>query len=113
MCAWIVARAWTAPLPTLQILALRRTLEQQCAFALVARQRRRALELGLCFAMSAELHQQIAAHARQQVIVLERRLLPDRIDEIEPGLRAEGERERHRAIEIDDRGGRDLRQRAV
>ena len=48
--------------------------QQQLALARVARERRRALELGARLVEAAELGQQVAAHARQQVVARERRL---------------------------------------
>ena len=51
-----------------------RALEQQLALARVARERRGALELGARLVDAAELGEQVAAHARQQVVALERRL---------------------------------------
>ena len=44
--------------------------EQQLALARVARQRRRPLELGAGLGQAAELGEQVAAHARQQVVAL-------------------------------------------
>src|SRR5262249_46793946 len=85
----------------------------QSPLALVASQRCRAFELGARLLVAAELDQEIAAHARQQMVVLECRLLADRIDEAQARFRAERERERYRAVEIDDRGGRELSKRAV
>ena len=48
-----------------------RAQQRQLAFALVAGQRRGPLELGLRLAIAAQLAQQIAADARQQVIALQ------------------------------------------
>ena len=47
--------------------------------------------------------QEIAAHARQQVIVLQRRFGGQRIDQLKPGLRAHRHRDRDRAVELDHR----------
>ena len=47
--------------------------EEQFALSRVVGQRRRALELGSRFLVAADLDQQVAPHARQQVILLERR----------------------------------------
>ncbi len=49
-------------------VARRRALEQQYALADVARERCRALELRACLGEAAELSQEGAANARQQVI---------------------------------------------
>ena len=51
-----------------------RTLQKQLALARVAGQRRRALELGARLVEPAELVEEVAAHARQQVVAFERRL---------------------------------------
>src|SRR5262245_8718663 len=48
-----------------------RTLQQELALARVARELRRALELHARLGGTAELREQVAAHARQQVIALE------------------------------------------
>ena len=80
--------------------------EQQRAFALVAGHGGGALELDLRLFHAAELGQEIAADARQQVIILQRRFVDQLIDEIQPGLRAEGHRQGDRAVELDDGRGR-------
>src|SRR5438067_12034541 len=65
-----------------------RAIEEQLAFAGVARERCRALELDTRLVETAELGQEIAAHARQEVVGLEQRLGGQRVDEIETGRRA-------------------------
>src|SRR6266849_437650 len=57
------------------------TLEQQLALACVARERCRALELRTGLVEAAELSEEVAAHARQEVVVLEQGLGGQRIDE--------------------------------
>ena len=49
----------------------------------------------------------------QQVVVLERRLIGELIDELEPGLRPESEGIGHRAVELDHRRRRDLAERHI
>src|SRR6185295_16199496 len=56
-----------------------RAIEQQIALADVPGQRRRVLELRLRLAETSQLHQQITAHARQQMVGLECRLRPQLI----------------------------------
>ena len=60
--------------------------EQQFALSCVACERRGAFEFFTGFVGAAELDKQIAAHAREQVIVAQRRLRCERVDELEPGL---------------------------
>src|SRR5256885_2286442 len=55
-------------------VARRGTAEEQGALALVTGERGGALELAARFDAAPELDEQIAAHARQQVVGLERRL---------------------------------------
>ena len=53
--------------------------------------------------MATELGEQVAAHARQQVVAAERRVVDQRIDQLEAGRRSERHADRDRAIQIDDR----------
>src|SRR2546428_11637579 len=46
-------------------------LEKQLTLAGVARKRRRALEFHTCFVVAAELREEVAAYARQEVVALE------------------------------------------
>ena len=62
---------------------------------------------------ASELGKQIAADARQQVIVLEHGLGRQRVDDAQPGLGAEQHGQRHGAVELDDRRRHDLRQLPV
>ena len=62
---------------------------------------------------AAELREQVAAHGRQQVVALERGLGRQRVDDLEPGRRAERHRHRDRAVQLDDRRRRQLGQRVV
>src|ERR1041384_6886798 len=93
--------------------ASRSAVEQQFPLPLVARQLRRALELGARLAEPPQLLQEIAAHARQEMIGLEHRLRRQRIDDLEPGLGPEQHGEGDGAVELDDRRRRDLAERAV
>ena len=52
-------------------------------------------------AEAAELLQQVAAHAGDQVVVRERRLVAQRVDELEPGGRPERHPQRDGAVELD------------
>ena len=69
-----------------------RAREEQRALARVARERGGALELRPRLVDAAELREQVAAHARQQVVVPQRRLVGQRVDELEARLGPE----RHR-----------------
>ena len=51
----------------------------------------------------AELGEQVAAHAREQVVALQRRLVAQRVDDLEPGRRAE--RHRHRDARLSSTTG--------
>src|SRR5262245_59570368 len=67
-----VERAATRSTPLAGARGLRGTCEQQLAFALVARQRGGAFELRAGFGVAAELREEVAAHAREQVVLRER-----------------------------------------
>ena len=83
------------------------TLEQQLALAGVAGQRGGALELVARLLRAADLDEQVAAHARQEMIALERRLGGQRIDEVEAGCGTDGHRYRDGAVQLDDRRRRE------
>src|SRR5690348_11363068 len=78
------------------------TLEQKSALPRVLGERGRALELDARFVESAELHEKIAAHARQKVIGLERPTRDDRVHDVEAACRTERHRYRDRTIQLDD-----------
>src|SRR5688572_24798605 len=78
-------------------------LEQQLPLPRVARQRRRALELRARLIQASQLLEEVPPHARQQMVVLQRRLPLQRVDELETGLWTEGHRDGHRTIQLDDR----------
>src|SRR5205823_998087 len=86
----------------------RGALEQELALACGAGERRGALELRAGLVEAAELHEQIAADARQEVVALERRLRHGPVDDLESGDRSKGHRDGDTAIQLDDRGGCEL-----
>src|SRR3989442_13398317 len=88
-------------------------LEQQRALWGVARERGRALELRPGLAEAAELGEEVAPHARQEVIAREGGLGRERIDDLETSRRTEGHGVRHGAIQLHDGGGRELGQGIV
>ena len=75
----------------------------QVPFLGVAGQRRGPLELRASLVRPSELHQEITAHAWQQVITAQRRLSGQRVDQVEPGLRPGGHRNGHRPVQLDHR----------
>src|ERR687883_1216269 len=113
---------WLGPSPRFLVLRLYSSrssawfsragaLEEQFALADVARERRRPLELRTGLVETAEPGEEVAAHARQKVVALERRLRGQRIDELEAHRRPERHRERDRPIKLHDgrRGNRGAR----
>src|ERR1700674_932709 len=82
-------------------------LEEQFALARVLRERGRALELRAGLLGAAELGEEVASHARQQVIGSERGLRGQRIDELEARAGTDRHRDGDRAVQLDDGGGRD------
>src|SRR5262245_41201187 len=91
----------------------RGTRKEEVALACVARERRRTLALGAGLVEAAESSQQVAAHARQEMIVLQRRFLGQRVDQLEPGSRTVRHPDRDRAIELHDRRWHDPGERIV
>ena len=91
----------------------RGAIEEELLLARVARERGRALEIRARLVEAAELHEEVAAHRRQEMVVLEGRLGGERIDESQPFRRAESHGDGDRAIQLDDGGRRDLRERVV
>src|SRR6266446_4809721 len=75
--------------------------DQQFPFTSVACEAGRALELCARFVHAAELLEEVAAHARQEVVVFERRFGSERIDEFEACGRTEGHGECHGAVQLD------------
>src|SRR5436309_3607874 len=88
-------------------------LEEQLPLPCVAGERCRALALRPCFVETAELRQEIAAHARQEVVAPEGLLRSERIDELEARSWTECHRDRDRTIQLDDGGGREPGERFV
>src|SRR5450432_935115 len=84
-------------------IALRHAPQHQDALARIAGEAGRALELHPGLGEAPELGQEIAPHAGQQVVVLERGLRDQRVGDREPRPRPESHRHRHRAVELDDR----------
>src|SRR5262249_26835157 len=87
--------------------------EEQLPLAFVLHHRRRALEFFARFVASSELREEIAAHAREKMIRRERRLVRERVDQREPRIGPVRHRDRDRAIQLDDRRLRELRERVV
>src|SRR5439155_512472 len=88
-------------------------LDEQLTLAGVAGERGRALELRASFAEAAELLEEVPAHARQEVVALERRLRPQPVHELEARGGTESHRDRHRTIQLHDGGWRELGERIV
>src|SRR5438105_3277953 len=62
---------------------------------------------------SSELDEEIAAHARQEMVALERTLRLQPIDELEAHGWTERHRQRDRSVQLHDGGRRELRERIV
>src|SRR5207248_3639779 len=78
-------------------------LEEEPLLPRILRERGGALELGAGLLESSQLDEQVAAHARKQVVARERRFRVQRVDQLETGLRAEGHLESDGAVELYDR----------
>src|SRR5919199_2816162 len=115
---------WLGPSPRFLVLRLYSSrssawfsragaLEEQFALGDVARERRRPLELRAGLVETAEPGEEVAAHARQEVVALERRLRGQRIDELEARRRSERHGERDRPIQLHDGRRRNLGERIV
>src|SRR6266446_1266904 len=74
--------------------------DQQFPFTSVACEAGRALELCAGFVYTAELLEEVAAHARQEVVVFERRFGSERVDEFEARSRTEGHGKRYRTVQF-------------
>src|SRR6266702_2160903 len=77
-------------------------VEEQVALACIPCQRRGALELWARLLEAAEFDEQIAAHAGQEVIGLERRLRRQLVDQLETSCWAECHPQRDRALQLHD-----------
>src|SRR5437899_9403294 len=85
-----------------------RALEQQLALAGVAGESRGAFELRTSLAQAAELSQEIAANAGQEVVVLKRRVLGQHIHQLEAGLWTKGHGDGHGAVQFHNRRWHEL-----
>lgn len=86
---------------------------QQIAYSCIAREGRSALELCPGFVKAAELCQEIAANAGQEMVALEGRLGGQPIDELEAFSRTECHRHGNGAVQLDHRRRSKLRQFGV
>ena len=75
-------------------------LEEQVALARITRKRCRALEIGTGIFEASELSEEVAAHGRQQVVGLERRLRDKRVDELQAGFGTKGHGDRDGSIQL-------------
>jgi hypothetical protein len=78
-------------------------VEEQSAFSFVSGERCRSLELRPGLAQTSELGEEVAAHARQEVVVLERGLRGERIHELEARSRARRHPDCDRTVQLHDR----------
>src|SRR5438067_13519087 len=97
------ARSLREAMPSSRSRATGRALEQKVTLARVPRQRSGALEFRTRFIRSAELREQVAADAWQEVIRLERGLRDKRVGKLETGRRTECHSIRDRAVQHHDR----------
>src|ERR1700730_17813044 len=79
------------------------SVKEQLALTGIARERLRSLEFSTGLPEAAKLDEEVPAHARQEVVRLERRLRPQRVDELEARGRTERHRDRDRPIQLHDR----------
>src|SRR4029078_4744347 len=91
----------------------RGALEEQLTLRNVSGKRRRSLEFLLSLVEAAELGEQDAAHARQEVVALERALLAECIDELEARGGTKPHRDRDCAIQLHNGRRRDVGERLV
>ena len=68
----------------------------------VGGQGRSPVELGGGLGVATELIEQVAAHAREEVVALERPRLDELVDELQRSVRTRGHGDRHRAVQLDD-----------
>src|SRR5882672_12481910 len=80
------------------------SFEHQIAFAPVSSECRCALELRTSFVEAAEFFEKVTAHARQEVVSLERRCRVQRIDKCKARRRSECHGDRHCAVQLHDGG---------
>jgi len=89
------------------------SFEHQIAFAPVSSKCRCALELRAGFVKAAEFSKKVAAHAREEVVCLERRFRGQRIDERKARRRSECHGDRHCAVQLHNRRWREVSQHLV
>ena len=77
-------------------------MKKQRALARIPREGRRALELRACFVKSADLLEEIAPHARQEMVPPKCRLRSQRIDELEARCWTERHRNSNGTIQLHD-----------
>src|SRR5258705_1480776 len=82
--------------------ALGRTLGENLSLTRVARQGCRVLEFAARLVEAAELTEQVSAYARQQVVLRERGLSPEPVDDLEGRRGPAGHAHGDRAIELHD-----------
>ena len=85
------------------------SLDEELAFALVARNGGCSFELRASFLEASEFLKQVAADARQQMVVAKRRMVAQGIDPFETRLRAGGHGDGDSAIQLNYRRWRNLR----
>jgi hypothetical protein len=83
-------------------------IEEELAFAGVARQRGGAFEIGLSFGEAAEFEEKVAAHTRQEMVGLKRRIGRNSFNQFETCRGAEGHRDSYGAIEFNHRRRREF-----
>ena len=89
------------------------SFQEQRSLALIAGQPGRPLELLPRFGMPAELGQEVAPNARQEVVRPQCRLGAQPVDELQAGRRPERHADRHGPVELHHRRRRQLGQRVV
>ena len=94
-------------------LALGSSSQEHLPLTPVARQRGCAFELRGGLGIASEPREQVAAHARQEVVTTELLGLEERVDELEPRFGPERHADRDRTVEVDDRRRHELRERVV
>src|SRR5579885_1736561 len=88
-------------------------VQEQGTVARVPRECGCALELGAGFVLAAKFQQQIRPDRGQQMVVLQRRFVYQRIGNLEPRRGSERHSDRYCPVEFDDRRGRDFGERVV
>ena len=73
----------------------------------------RELELGACLLVAAELREQVAAHARQEVVALKRSVNDQLVHQLESGGRAERHPHGNGSVQLHDRRPAELEETVV